>query len=182
MGSLSLRKYVSHDHGKGPRACQLGIHQGTCISQRAVLVSRHAGCGGAVHGGARTFHGLYIAYAARVDRRLVPETQPRHKARTGITKYMPRGPVLPAWTLAMVGGARSHRGHCCSLPRHHTSPGTDTGPMTHPWDTLLCNKSRHFILSRPRGAAAAQRNGPCEMQDSGARTLSGVSQPFLGDG
>ena len=80
------------------------------------------------------------------------------------------------------GGARSHRGHCCSLPRHHTSPATDTGPMTHPWDTPLCNKPRHFILSRPRGAAAAQRNGPCEMQDPAARTLSGVSQPFLGDG
>ena len=62
-------------------------------------------------------------------------------------------------------GARSHRSHCCSLPRHHTSPGTDTGPMIHPWDTPLCNKSRHLILSRPRGAAAAQCNGPCEMQD-----------------
>ena len=56
-----------------------------------------------IQGGARTFHGLYIAYAARVDRMLVPESQPRHKARTGITKYMPRGPVLPAWTPAMVG-------------------------------------------------------------------------------
>ena len=122
----------------------------------------------------------------RVCRTCRPEVSTRdsseHKARTGITKYMPRGPVLPAWTLAMVGGARSHRGHCCSLPRHHTSPGTDTGPMTHPWDTPLCNKSRRFILSRPRGAAAAQRNGPCEMQDPAARTLSGVSQPFLGDG
>ena len=93
MGSLSLRKYVSHDHGKGSRACQLGIHQGI----RAVLASRHAGCGGAVHGGARTFHGLYIAYAARVDRRLVPETQLSTKPAPGSpntcpgVQYCPRG-------------------------------------------------------------------------------------------
>ena len=181
MGSLSLRKYVSHDHGKGPRACQLGIHQGTCISQRAVLASRHAGCGGAVHGRARTFHGLYIAYAARVDRMLVPEAQPSTKPAQVSPNTCPGVHCCPRgrW---QWWGARSHRCHCCSLPRHHTSPVTDTGPMIHPWDTPLCNKSRHFILSRPRGAAAAQRNGPCEMQDSGARTLSGVSQPFLGDG
>ena len=177
MGSLSLRKYVCRDHGKGPRACQLGIHQDI----RAVLASRHAGCGGAVHGGARTFHGLYIAYAARVDRRLVPETQPSTKPALGSPNTCP-GVSAACVDAGNVGGVRSHCGHCCSLPRHHTSPGTNTGPMTHPWDTPLCNKSRHFILSRPRGAAAAQRNGPCEMQDSGARTLSGVSQPFLGDG
>ena len=146
-----------------------------------MLASLHAGCGSAVHGGARTFHGLYIAYAARVDRRLVPETQPSTKPAPGSpntcpgVQYCPRG----RW---QWWGARSHRGHCCSLPHHHTSPGTDTGPMIYPWDTPLCNKSRHVILSRPCGAAAAQRNGPCEMQDSGARTLSGVSQPFLGDG
>ena len=177
MGSLSLRKYVSHDHGKGPRACQLGVHQDI----RAVLASRHAGCGGAVHGRARTFHGLYIAHTARIDRMLVPETQPSTQPAPGSPNACPGVQCCPRgrW---QWWGARSHRGHCCSLPRHHTSPGTDTGPMIHPWDTPLCNKSRQFILSRPRGAAAAQRNGPCEMQDSGARTLSGVSQPFLGDG
>ena len=162
MGSLSLQKYVSRDHGKGPRACQLGIHQDI----RAALAPRHAECGGAAHGGARTFHGLYIAHAARIDRMFVPETQPSTQPAPGSPNACP--------------GVQ-----CCPRGRwqcHHTSPGTNTGPMTHPWDTPLCNKSRHFILSRPRGAAAAQRNGPCEMQDSGARTLSGVSQPFLGDG
>ena len=174
MGSLSLRKCVSRDHDKGPRARQLWIHQDI----RAVLASRHAGCGGAVPGGARTFHGLARVLHASTE--IIPETQTSIKPAPGSPK-MPRGPVCPRgrW---QWWGARSHRGHCCSLPRHHTSPGTDTGPMIHPWDTPLCNKSRHFILSRPRGAAAAQRNGPCEMQDSGARTLSGVSQPFLGDG
>ena len=43
----------------------------------------------------------------RVCRTCRPDVSTRdsteHKARTGITKYMPRGPVLPAWTLAMVG-------------------------------------------------------------------------------
>ena len=43
----------------------------------------------------------------RVCRTCRPEVSTRdsteHKARTGITKYMPRGPVLPAWTPAMVG-------------------------------------------------------------------------------
>ena len=178
MGSLSLRKYVCRDHGKGPRACQLGIHQ----DMRAVLASWHAGCGGAVHGGARTFHGLYIAYAARIDRILVPETQPSTKPAPGSHQIHAQGSSTARVDAGNGGVARSHRDHCCSLPRHHTSPRTDTGPMIHPWDTTLCNKSRYSILSRPRGAAAAQRNGPCEMQDSGARTLSGVSQPFLGDG
>ena len=62
-----------------------------------MLASLHAGCGGAVHGGARTFHGLYIAYAARVDRRLVPETQPSTKPAPGSpntcpgVQYCPRG-------------------------------------------------------------------------------------------
>ena len=43
----------------------------------------------------------------RICRTCRPDVSTRgsteHKARTGITKYMPRGPLLPAWTLAMVG-------------------------------------------------------------------------------
>ena len=177
MGSLSLRKYVSSDHDKGPRARQLWIHQDI----RAVLASRHAGCGGAVPGGARTFHGLCIACAARVDRRLVPETQTSIKPASGSPKTCQEAQCCPCrrW---QWWGARSHRDHCCSLPRHHTTPPTDCGPMVHPWETPLCNKSRQFILPRPRNAAAAQRNGPCEMQGSGARTHLRITSPFLGDG
>ena len=168
MGSLSLRKCVSRDHDKGPRARQLWIHQGI----RAVLASRHAGCGGAVLGGARTFHGLCIACAARVDRRLVPETQTSIKPASGSPKTCQEAQCCPRrhW---QGWGARSHRDPC---------PPTDCGPMMLPWETPLCNKSRQFILPRPRNAAAAQRNGPCEVQGSGARTHLRITSPFLGDG
>ena len=156
MGSLSLRKYVSHDHGKGPRACQLGIHQGV----RAVLASRHAGCGGAAHGGARTFHGLYIAYAARVDRRLVPETQPRHKARTGITKYMPRGPVLPAWTPAMVGVHAATAAIVAAFLATIRAPRPNVGPWCTP-GRHPC--ARNHATSSCRGRATQQQRSATDL-------------------
>ena len=177
MGSLSLRKYVCRDHGKGPRACQLGIHQDI----RAVLASRHAGCGGAVHGRARTFHGLYIAYAARVDRMLVPEAQPSTKPAQVSPNTCPGVHYCPRGRWQWWG--------CTQPPRPLLQPSS---PPYDPPDRLwahgaplgapLCNKSRQFILPRPRNAAAAQRNGPCEVQGSGARTHSLITSPFLGDG
>ena len=177
MGSLSLRKCVSRDHDKGPRARQLWIHQDI----RAVLASRHAGCGGAVPGGARTFHGLCIACAARVDRRLVPETQTSIKPASGSPKTCQEARCCQRRRWQWWG--------CTQPPRPLLQPSsppydppTDCGPMVHPWETPLCNKSRQFILPRPRNAAAAQRNGPCEMQGSGARTHLRITSPFLGDG
>ena len=129
MGSLSLRKCVSRDHDKGPRARQLWIHQDI----RAVLASRHAGCGGAVPGGARTFHGLCIACAARVDRRLVPETQTSIKPASGSPKTCREARCCPRRRWQWLGCTQPQR-PLLQPSRHHTTPPTDCGPMVHPWE------------------------------------------------
>ena len=154
MGSLSLRKCVSRDHDKGPRARQLWIHQDI----RAVLASRHAGCGGAVPGGARTFHGLCIACAARVDRRLVPETQTSIKPASGSPKTCQEARCCPRRRWQWWG--------CTQPPRPLLQPSSPPyDPPDRMWahgaplgDTLVQEITPlHLAAATQRSSSAAQR-------------------------
>ena len=154
MGSLCLRKYVSRDHGKGPRACQLGIHQ----DMRGVLASRHAGFGSAVNGGARTFHGLCIAHAARVDRMLVPEAQPSTKPAQVSPNTCPGVHCCPRGRWQWWG--------CTQPPRPLLQPSSPPyEPPDRMWahgaplgDTLVQEITPlHLAAAAQRSSSAAQR-------------------------